>query len=162
MDIPLEINPPQLLLRPGESRQVTVSWRGDEKLLRSESYYLAIDELPLDVGISDSSAELQLLTSLRLPIHVEATGDPKLGFFPPAVDGSASLELRNTGGRYALLSNYQIGVKKNSGLIFFDGLDVARLLNRDAILPGQVVSIPLRLIGVEAAGLQGARLVRKE
>ncbi|SHF76844.1 P pilus assembly protein, chaperone PapD [Microbulbifer donghaiensis] len=159
---PLEILPPQVLLRPGETRQVTVRWRGGETLRRSESYYLAIDELPLNVDAPEAATELQLLSSLRLPVHVETGGQAMLWFFSPGVDGSASLELRNAGRQYALLSHYEIGVENNSGIVVFDGLDIARLLNRDAILPGQTVSIPLRLIGLEAAGLQGARLVRKE
>ncbi|WP_323845846.1 hypothetical protein [Microbulbifer magnicolonia] len=162
LEMPLEILPPQLLLRPGETRQVTVTWRGERQLLRSASYYLAIDELPLTIAGSESEAEIQLLTSWRLPVHVEAGGNPDVGFFPPYVDGSASLELRNTGRQYALLSDYEIGMESNRGHVVFDGLDIARLLNRDAILPGQTVSIPLRLIGIEAAGLQGARLHRKE
>lgn len=162
MEVPLEVLPPQLLLRPGETRQVVVRWRGSKRLPHSASFYLAIDELPLAIDAPTSTAEIQLLTSLRLPVHVEVGGRPELGFHPPQIDGSASLELRNTGRQYALLSNYEIGVERNDGLVLFDGLDVARLLNRDAILPGQMVSIPLRLIGLEAAGLQGARLVRKE
>ena len=159
---PLEILPPQVLLRPGETRQVLLRWRGGRQLSRSESYYLAIDELPLAVDGAESAAEIQLLTSLRLPVHVQVDGKAELGFFPPNIDGSASLELRNTGKQYALLSNYEIGVESDGKRLVFDGLAIARLLNRDAILPGQMVSVPLRLIGLEAAGLQGARLVRKE
>lgn len=161
-EVPIEVLPPQVLLRPGETRQVMVRWRGGKQLPRSASFYLSIDELPLANGAPEDAAEIQLLTSLRLPVHVESGGWPELGFFPPNTDGSASLELRNSGEQYALLSHYKIGIKRNSEEVLFDGLDLARLLNRDAILPGQIVSIPLRLIGLEAAGLQGARLVRKE
>lgn len=162
MAVPLEILPPQVLMRPGETRQVIVSWRGGKRLPRSESYYLAIDELPLAVDASERKAEIQLLTSLRLPVHVEVDGRPEIWFYRPQMDGSASLELRNTGRQYALLSNYEIGIEHNRELVLVDGLEVARLLNRDAILPGQIVSIPLRMIGFEAAGLQGAQLIRKE
>ena len=158
----LDILPPQILLRPGETRQVTVSWRGEASLRQSRSYYLAIDELPLINGAPENSAEIQLLTSWRLPVHVVAEGKPEVGFFPPEIDGSASLELRNSGRQYALLSQYEIGVERSSETLVFDGLEIARLLNRDALLPGQTVSIPLRLMGVEAAGLQGAQLHRKE
>ncbi|WP_295802088.1 hypothetical protein [uncultured Microbulbifer sp.] len=162
MEAPLEVVPPQILLRSGETRQVLVRWRGDRKLQRSASYYLAIDELPLAVGASEVSGAIQLLTTLRLPVHVVASGAADLSFSAPRIDGSASLEFHNTGEQYALLSHYQIGVAHNRELVLFDGLDFARLLNRDAILPGQMVSIPLRLIGLDAAGLQGAQLVRKE
>lgn len=162
MEGPLEILPPQVLLRPGETRQVLVRWRGGKKLPHSASFYLTIDELPLAVNAREVSGSIQLLTSLRLPVHVEAGGNPELGFFPPNIDGSASLEFYNSGEQYALLSQYEIGVTHDSEMILFDGLDFARLLNRDAILPGQMVSIPLRLVGLDAAGLQGARLIRKE
>lgn len=162
MEAPLQVIPPQMLLRPGETKQVMVRWRGSSTLRRSASYYLAIDELPLAVKDREVSAAIQLLTTLRLPIHVHASGEAELAFSPPQVDGSASLEFYNTGEQYALLSHYEIGVTHDLEVILFDGLDFARLLNRDAILPGQMVSIPLRLIGLDAAGLQGARLVRKE
>ena len=161
-EVPLDILPPQILLRSGETRQVTVSWRGAKQLGHSESFYLAIDELPLTTGAPESTAEIQLLTSWRLPVHVEAGGKAQVGLFPPQIDGSASLELRNSGRQYALLSQYEIGVERDSDAIVFDGLDIARLLNRDALLPGQTVSIPLRLLGVKAAGLQGAQLLRKQ
>ncbi|WOX07115.1 fimbrial biogenesis chaperone [Microbulbifer pacificus] len=162
MVAPLEVIPPQILLRPGETKQVMVRWRGSSTLQRSASYYLAIDELPLAVKDREVSAAIQLLTTLRLPIHVHANGEAELAFSPPQIDGSASLEFYNTGAQYALLSHYEIGVTHDREVILFDGIDFARLLNRDAILPGQMVSIPLRLIGLDAAGLQGARLVRKE
>lgn len=162
MEAPLEVIPPQILLRPGETKQVMVRWRGSLNLPRSASYYLVIDELPLLVKNPEVSAAIQLLTTLRLPVHVQASGEAELAFSPPQIDGSASLEFHNTGAQYALLSQYEIGVTHDREVILFDGIDFARLLNRDAILPGQMVSIPLRLIGLDAAGLQGARLVRKE
>ena len=162
VDAPLEIVPPQMVLRPGEARRVLVRWRGKKSLPVSKSYYLAIDELPLTVGAQGSEAEIQLLTSWRLPVHVEVGGKPEVGFFAPHVDGSASLELRNTGRQYALLSRYEIGIGSGRETVLLDGLDVARLLNRDALLPGQTVSIPLRLIGLEAGGLQGAHLLKKD
>ncbi|AOS96655.1 hypothetical protein AUP74_01193 [Microbulbifer aggregans] len=161
-EIPLSVSPPQVLLQPGETRQVVVSWQGQQKPPQSVSYYLRVDELPLAVGRPENEAEIRLLTSLRLPVHVGTGGDTAMDFQPPNIDGSASLELINTGGKYALLSNYFIATGSESGSVIFDGLDIARLLNRDAILPGQTVSIPLRLIGLDATGIQGARLVRKE
>ncbi|WP_237068497.1 hypothetical protein [Microbulbifer guangxiensis] len=160
--IPLEVSPPQLLLQAGETRQVVVSWVGREKLPKSVSYYLAIDELALEVGDASERAEIRLLTSWRLPVHIEAGGLPEVDFTPPDIDGSASLELTNTGEKYALLSNYQVTFDSGGELQVFDGLQFARLINRDAILPGQTVSVPLRLIGIGAEGLQGAQLVRKE
>ncbi|WP_193165747.1 fimbrial biogenesis chaperone [Microbulbifer hainanensis] len=162
VDAPLEIVPPQMVLRPGETRRVLVRWRGEKRLPVSKSYYLAIDELPLTVGAQESDAEIQLLTSWRLPVHVEVGGKPEVDFFAPHIDGSASIELKNTGRQYALLSHYEIGVKGNREVVVLDGLDLARLLNRDALLPGQTVSIPLRLIGLGAVGLQGASLLKKE
>ncbi|KUJ82859.1 molecular chaperone [Microbulbifer flavimaris] len=161
-EIPLTVSPPQILLQPGETRQVLVSWKGRQKPPESVSYYLRVDELPLAVGRRENEAEIRLLMSLRLPVHIDTGGDTAMDFHPPQVDGSASLELVNTGPKYALLSNYAITVGSADGPVVFDGLQIARLLNRDAILPGQTVSIPLRLIGLEDASIQGARLVKKE
>lgn len=161
-EIPLSVSPPQVLLKPGETRQVVVSWKGGQKPPISVSYYLRVDELPLAVGRRENEAEIRLLVSLRLPVHIGTGGDTAMDFNPPQVDGSASLELANTGGKYALLSDYAITIGSAGDRVVLDGLEVARLLNRDALLPGQTVSIPLRLIGIEAVGIQGARLVRKE
>lgn len=159
----IQVVPLQLLLPAGESRQVRVRWQGESQLPNSESFLLAIEELPVEVGSRDSkasSSEVRLLSRLLLPLHVFSTGQPVLNSDIVNSDGAKVLRLENRGRKYASLANYELHMP-HAHLAVLAGLDVARVIRRDAILPGQRVEIPLAALGLDSQAAGSISLARK-
>nr|WP_010133546.1 fimbria/pilus periplasmic chaperone [Microbulbifer agarilyticus] len=149
---PFSVSPPQLLLQPGDTRQVRVRWHGTQQPQQSQSYYLVIEELNLRTRDSDDAGQINLLTTFKMPLHVFHGGEATLVATPG--ESPATIQLSNTGARFARLSHYRLEAENTST----DGITIARLLNRDALLPGETVSLPVADLGLPTSQLSSLRI----
>lgn len=143
----LLISPPQLLMESATSSQITLTWSDNSPLSSSQSYYLNVEELSLNDGTSSADNRIQLLTTLRIPVHISSGGEPSLHANSVKVGSNAYTELLNTGDKYALFSEFDIVI----GVVAtatrqFSGILLAEYFGRDAILPGETLVIPQSLV----------------
>jgi fimbrial chaperone protein len=158
--------PPQGVLAPDARQVVRVQWLGQPDLPASQSYYLSVNQLPVDLtgepGVQ-TGAQVQIVYHMKALITVAPpNASPKVEVVsaeagliqpPPAADAAAdaplppkvpgmTIHFRNTGTRYAMLagSTWLIDGKGK------DGKPLRLTLTRDdlAALIGVGYIAPLR------------------
>lgn len=142
------LTPPQLLLDPGEDEHVGVQWTGEREGESSRSFFLVIEELPIAGGRSSSTAQIAVLATYLLPLHVDIGGDAALS---AALDTSArSLVLSNLGNRYARLTEHELAwrapTSDRQGVI--DGSALSTAAQAGSVLPGGALVLPLDSLGL--------------
>ena len=158
--IPLSVTPPQVLLQPGQTRQVRIDWRGAASLEASRSFWLEVEELGLSAGAQADPSEINLLTTFRVPVHVHSGGAPQLQVEMRSSHEADAITLHNAGNRFAHLANYTLTA---SGRKAVPGLEIARALNRDALLPQESVTVLAESLGFAAnAGALEVKMTRRE
>lgn len=119
--------PPQGVLAPGGRQVVRLQWVGSPELAASESYYVSVNQLPVEFKpavVDDVSAQVQVVYNMRALVvvapkgatpNVAAASASAIDFQPPSEGAGASLPpttpgvavtLRNTGRRHAMMSAF--------------------------------------------------------
>lgn len=136
--------PPQMIVKPGEAFRVDISVTGSLAVHQSRSYYIRIDELRIGEAEPAGGApnrEISLLTTYLMPLHVLGGHAPHLAA-GSAETARGAITLENTGKGAALLSLCTFSRDGGSGEErVLSGREVAAFLARDAILPGERLTL---------------------
>lgn len=119
--------PPQGVLPAGGRQVVRLQWVGAPDLATSESFYVSVNQLPVQLEptvANEATAQLQVVYNMRalvvvsppgatpnveaasvVPIEYQAPAETA-GEAPPALSPGLAVTLRNTGRRHAMMSEF--------------------------------------------------------
>lgn len=141
-----ELRPPQLLVPAGRSADINLQWQGAAPATASRSFYLVAEQLPVAMERGSAQNHIHMLARVYVPVHVGNTGAANLRV---AHDGSSRIVLSNTGTRYARFVTLELHViAPEGGMRRIHGLELARVLESDALLPGAHLGIDASAIGL--------------
>ncbi|SHF15364.1 P pilus assembly protein, chaperone PapD [Modicisalibacter ilicicola DSM 19980] len=143
----LRLVPPQLLMDPGGSQQVTMTWAGDRATDGSRSFFLVIETLPVELDAishhDDMDNDVKLLTRFHLPVHVYgSSGSSEVAAYLTEKGDMQVVRIENSGDQYALMKHLDFLFELNGEKqVTIPGSDMARVLKKDAILPGESINL---------------------
>lgn len=121
------IYPPQILLKPGESQTVRVTWLGDPQPDQELAYRLIAAQLPVDLDPKKDDKDMQLANvKVKLAMRYEgslyirptaATADVVIEQIMPKMDGDRkmlAITFHNQGTSRAILNEAQVRLTSNS------------------------------------------------
>lgn len=107
--------PPQVIIPPGGQQNFRLQWLGEPELAKSESFYLAVKQVPIEMPEGNSG--IQLVYNIRALINVaplNSTANLNVSSAEIIVDdekiAKASLVFENTAARHAMLSNHDLSL----------------------------------------------------
>lgn len=129
-------SPPVAEIAPGGRQLIRLIRRDAASGKGEQAYRLLIDELPKPAGANDGAPAARLAVQLRYSIPLFTYGDAAMA--PAALtarlgstEGKAFVEIRNSGGRHARLTDLRIGREMvTAGLVGY-------------VLPGAVRRFPV-------------------
>lgn len=145
----IRAHPPQILLNPGEARNIQIDISSGIIANNSRSFYLRIEELGLNTANTGAGngQEIVLLATYLLPVHVLGGHAGVLTAEIALAPEDAQVVLSNAGSGPALLSSCRLGpILTADRVIELDGRQLAEQVGSDAILPGETVRLNLSLI----------------
>ena len=116
--------PPLFTLQPGEVQTVRLQWVGEQRLDRSQSYYVYATQIP--VPLQEGQSGVVVNYRFGISVHIEPSGiSPSLevvkiqpGENDAGVKGF-TLTVHNAGTRYARLSEYSLDLDGGTGTTQF-------------------------------------------
>ena len=151
-----ELQPPQLFVPAGRSAEISLQWVGGAPADGSRSFYLVAEQLPVAMEPGSGENHLHVLARVHLPVHVGAAGAADLHV---RHGEGGRIELLNTGTRYARFAGLALQLEVSGGTTrTIDGMDVARLVESDALLPGARIELDATTLGL-AEGERALALV---
>jgi fimbrial chaperone protein len=148
------VYPPQILLRPGESQTVRITWVGDPQPSQSLAYWMLTAQVPIDLSQENQSAlpPAQPVEGIRVVLSPLFNHQGAIYIVPPGASPKVVLQdvsyqkgengqeqlvimLENLGTAHQLLRNFQITVNSEGASITLTEEDLKGLSGRN-ILPG--------------------------
>lgn len=145
------ISSPQVFIPPGETANLVLNWDGMITEVKSRSFYLVAEELPVELTPNRAAQSLRFLARIHLPVHIDNGGKPSLQARVLDQTEIRRVEITNLGSRYARFSELElhVGSRSNETSRTIPGLELARHARVDAILPGRVIVLDADELGLE-------------
>jgi fimbrial chaperone protein len=147
--------PQQLVLEPGERRNVRLTWTGEKEPKAELAYRLVVSQLPVNLKKAEkkkAGANITFLLQYVASIYVTpgAAAAPKVTVesFEKLSDGKAEMVLKNSGTAHQVLKGVRVRFK--SRRVDLAGSDL-KALEAENILPGQARKFELSLPKAVAA-----------
>lgn len=117
----LIVFPTQLILKPGEKRNLRVTWNGEPDLSFEKSYRIHVRQIPVDVKKKnsqhkDAKSNLNIIFSYMGSLYVQPEKtkiEPKLvvSQITPLKNDHVKIRLENQGSEHAILKNFDIFIR---------------------------------------------------
>lgn len=153
-----ELHPPQLFVPAGRSADVSLQWLGAAPAAGSRSFYLVAEQLPVAMESGSTQNHIHMLARVHLPVHV---GDAGVADLRITHSDPSRIVLSNNGTRYARFAALELHVvRPDRGMRNIDGIELARLVESDALLPGARFEVDASALGL-GAGERAIALVAR-
>lgn len=153
----LLVTPPTALIPPGHTQSFRVQWIGDPVIAASRHYYVAINQLPVE--LPEGQSQVQIIYDFKVLVSVgPGSGKAALAIKSTQIthEGGKSkplITVSNSGTTYGYLSQHKLRITENDagGKVLFDrtisGNEFQQMLGYGIIATGQSRNIvfPLEL-----------------
>ena len=145
------IYPPQTLIKPGKTQVVKVKYVGDPTIDASQAYRISVKQVPVDLGLGDTTGVGLLLNfnTLANVVPAKAKAELNVETIELGTDGNWVVTIKNSGNRFVRLSqtNWTFSSTtdaKNEKTFKKD--EVNLMVTKKLILPNSVLTTDLKAV----------------
>ena len=145
------IYPPQTILQPGKTQVIKVKYIGDPTIDASQAYRISVNQVPVNLGLDESSS-LGLLLNFNTLANVvpeKAKSELSVTSIENGKDGNWVVTIQNSGNRFARLSQTQWTASSTSSpgnKKSFKKEEVNNMIEKKLILPNSTLTTNIKAI----------------
>jgi len=142
------IYPPQTIIQPGKTQVIKVKYIGDPSIDASQAYRISVKQVPVNLGL-DESSNLGLLLNFNTLANVvpeKAKSELNVTNIKPGTNGSWVVTIENSGNRFARISQTKWTASSNNKQKKFKKDEVNNMVEKKLILPNSTLVTNIKAI----------------
>ena len=145
------IYPPQTILQPGKTQVIKVKYVGDPTIEASQAYRISVNQVPVNLGLDESSSLGLLLNFNTLANVVPAKAKSELNVtdIKLGTDGNWVVTIKNSGNRFARLSQTKwtaASTSDSGNKKSFKKEEVNNMIDKKLVLPNSTLITNVKAI----------------